>query len=285
MGVFPPIVGELPAQEPYPPLPAVATLRGSVTGTADGAPVEADLAFEALDIYESGQMVPNKTNFEYTGLASARIDPTSGDSTYTIALPPGDYRLTLRPTDVAHAVTVVQPFTVLPSAGTQIEDDLTVAAPTPVVGSAVAGDGRPLASATVEVVPVACVQPGTTVCLPRGAQAMTGADGSFVLALDPGGYALRVRPQDGTRFPWVVLPSLLVGPTPVTLPTLTVPAPVYAGLRLLDAYGNPIVDAIVRAFLLPTQGSGGNPPSAVEIGQAITDPSGQYDMYLAPTSQ
>ena len=280
---FPPIAGELPAAEPYPPLPAVATVRGSVTGAADGAPVEADLSFEAIDVYESGQLLPNPTNFEYTGLASARVDAT-GNSTYAVSLPPGDYRLTVRPTDVAHAVTVVQPFAVLPSAGTQISDDLTAAAPTPVSGAAVTGDGRPLAEATVEVVAVACVQAGTTLCLPRGAQTVTAADGSFSLALDPGGYELRIRPQDGTRFPWVVLP-LLVGPTPVTLATVTIPAPVSAGLRLLDDYGNPIVDAIVRAYLLPSQGTGGAPPAAVEIGQAITDASGQYDMYLAPTSQ
>jgi hypothetical protein len=284
MGVFPPIAGELPTEEPYPPLPAVATVQGNVTGAADGAPVAAQLAFEAIDIYESGQSLPNESNFQYTGLATAAIDPTTGDSTYTISLPPGDYRLTIRPTDTAHAVTVVQQFSLPPSAGTQVVDDLTVQAPTPVQGSAIVGDGRLLAAATVEVVPVGCAQPGSTLCLPRGAQTMTGADGSFALALDPGAYELRVRPQDGTRFPWVVQ-SLLVGPTPVTLATVTVLAPVYAGLTLLDAYGNPIVDAIVRAYLLPAQGSAGALPAAVEIGEAITDASGQYEMYLAPTSQ
>jgi hypothetical protein len=259
-------------------------VQGSVTGAADGAPVSAELAFEAIDVYESGQSVPNDTNFQYTGLATTSIDPTSGSSTYTISLPPGDYRLTIRPTDTAHAVTVVQ-FSLPPSAGTQVVDDLTVQAPTPVQGSAIVADGRVLASATVEVVPVGCVQPGSTLCLPRGAQTMTGPDGTFSLALDPGSYELRIRPQDGTRFPWFVLQSLLVGPTPVTLATMTVPAPVYAGLTLLDAYGNPIVDAVVRAYLLPAQGPGGTSPTAVEIGEAITDATGQYEMYLAPTSQ
>jgi hypothetical protein len=283
MGVFPPIAGELPTEEPYPPLPAVATVQGTVTGAEDGAPVAAQLAFEAIDIYESGQSLPNETNFRYTGLATASIDPTTGDSTYSVILPPGDYSLTIRPTDTAHAVTVVQ-FSLPPKAGTQVVDDLTVNAPTTVQGSAVVGDGRVLAAATVEVVPVGCAQPGSTLCLPRGAQTITGPDGSFTLALDPGGYELRIRPQDGTRFPWVVQP-LLVGPTPVMLAAATVPAPVYAGLKLLDAYGNPIVDAIVRAYLLPAQGSGGAPPAAVEIGEAITDATGQYQMYLAPTSQ
>lgn len=283
-GVFPPIANELPIEETYPPLPAPATVEGVVTDPSDGAPVEADLAFEAIDIYEAGQQAPNDTNFTYTALASARVDPTTGDSIYKLSLPPGDYRLTIRPTDAAHAVTVVQPFTLLPSAGPVVVDFVTVTALVPVQGHARVADGRPLAQATVSVVPRACsLGATTTLCLPRGAQTLTDSDGFFALELDQGSYELQIKPQDGTRLPWVTQ-SLLVGPVPPTLSIVPIPAPVYAGLTLLDAADNPIVDAIVRAYLLPAQGPSGGPPTAVEIGQAITDSSGRYDLYLAPTS-
>jgi len=279
-GVFPPTplsTGVVPMEESYLPLPAVARVFGNVAAT-DSA-VEADLVFEALDIYTAGQQLPNAANYEYTGLATARVDDTGG-STYSITLPPGDYRLTIRPLDLAHALTIL-PFTLLPSDGTQVERDLSTEGPRSVQGSAVVSDGRPLSGATVVALPVACAEPGSTVCLPRGGQTTTQSDGSFSLSLDPGSYQLRIEPQDGTRFPWVVQP-LLVGATPVTVPRVTVSAPVYAGLQLLDAYGNPIVAAVVRIYQVPAQAGAS---TAVEIGRAITDATGHYDMYLAPTSQ
>lgn len=275
----PAVTGQLTTALPYPPLPAVARVSGNVDAT-DVGPVEADLVFEAVDIYESDEQLPNSSNFEYTGLASARIEG-SGGSTYSVDLPPGDYRLTIRPLDLEHAVTVIEPFTLLPSEGTLVARDLEVDLPRSVQGSAVVSDGRPLAGATVEVVPIACVQPGSTQCLPRGAQTTTTADGAFSFDLDPGSYQLRVEPQGGTRFPWVVQ-SLLVGPTPVAVSQITIPAPVYAGLELRDAYGNPIVAAVVRVYQVLTSGTS---TQAVEIGAAMTDATGHYDMYLAPTSQ
>jgi hypothetical protein len=153
----------------------------------------------------------------------------------------------------------------------------------------------------------------------------TAGNGSFSLALDPGAYVLRVRPREGTRLPWFTQP-IVVGPSSVeafdgstegiesltgapldgsglpessappatstSLMTIWVPAPVYAGLTLLDIQGNPIVNAVVRAFRVPTprsasSGGTGVPTQgvieqAVEVGRAMTDATGHYDMYLAP---
>ena len=95
--------------------------------------------------------------------------------------------------------------------------------------------------------------------------------------LDQGSYILRVRPADGTRLPWVTH-SIVVGPTNVSI-DFTVPAPVYAGLQLVDPEENPLVNAVVRMFEIPTKGQ------AIEVGRAITDASGHYDMYLSPLAQ
>jgi hypothetical protein len=141
----------------------------------------------------------------------------------------------------------------------------------------------------VEALPALCADSSTTPeCLPRAAQTTAAVDGSFGFTLDPGAYVLRVRPLDGTRLPWWASPTLIVGPVAVTYGTVSVPAPQYAGLTLHDAKDNPIVNALVRAFQLPAPGSTGGSPAFtqwVEIGEAITDSTGHYDMYLAPPAQ
>jgi hypothetical protein len=114
--------------------------------------------------------------------------------------------------------------------------------------------------------------------MPRDAQTTTTANGTFVLSLDPGAYVLRVRPQDGTGFPWVTQ-ALLVGPTAVTAPAVTVPAPVHAGVRLHDPFDDPVVAAVVRIYQVPATGP------AVEVASALTDATGTYDLLLAPSAQ
>ena len=87
------------------------------------------------------------------------------------------------------------------------------------------------------------------------------------------GAEMCIRDSNGT-----VEVALGSGAKPVSV-AFTVPAPLYAGLELLDPIGNPIVNAIVRAFALPAQTS--PPTPAIELGEAITDATGQYDLYVA----
>ena len=129
---------------------------------------------------------------------------------------------------------------------------------------------------------LATPRPAPSHCSPSAAtrasfSTTTTANGTFALALDPGSYLLRVQPQDGTLFPWVTQP-LLVGPTAVTVPAITIFAPVHAGVELFDPYGNPVVHAVVRVYQVPASGP------AIEVGRALTDETGTYDLYLAPSS-
>jgi hypothetical protein len=142
------------------------------------------------------------------------------------------------------------------------------------------GDGRPVSGATVEAIPEVCANALTGAgCLPRARQSATSEHGSFSLSLDQGTYQLRVRPADGSKLPWVSQ-QLVVQSIPTPPLVMVVPAPVYAGLTLHDSQENPIVNAIVRVFQLS-----GQPSTWVEIGRAITDATGHYDMYLAPPAQ
>jgi hypothetical protein len=281
---FTPVANVLDVEEPFPALPAPTSLSGTVTDLDGQTPVEADLVFEVLPnttngIYESGpppKLIPS--NFEYTGMAQARIDPTTGAASYSLKLPAGQYTVTVRPLD-SHGVAVVQAFDVPPSLTPVTAPNLSAGTMQLVTGSAVVSDGRKLSGALVEAVPTACATGTSTACLPRPGQTITGDDGSFNLDLDPGGYVLRIEPPDGTHFPWV-LRTLLVGPAPVNLaPATVVYAPVYAGLTLRDPFENPIVNAVVRVYQVPAKGA------ALEVGRAITDTTGHYDMYLSPSSQ
>jgi hypothetical protein len=296
-GVFPALGQELPVQETYPPLPQPVTMTGNVV-FVDGSSVPADLVFEALSISDqSGRTV---SNFEFVGYASARRATSAGASVYSVLLPPGQYRVDVRPIDPTIAVTIADVLVDVSPA--VFHRDFTVLTMSTVQGTAVVADERPLSGATVEALPTQCFAPPATAdagvapaaiapssspsCLPRSGQVTTRPDGSFALDLDPGGYILRVRPVDGSRLPWVTQ-TLTVGVDPSQqLPPVSfmVPAPAHAGMQLFDpTLQNPIVNGVVRAFARPTQApSATSPPTpAIELGRAITDTNGRFDLYLA----
>ncbi|MGH7268961.1 MAG: hypothetical protein ACREJ3_00905, partial [Polyangiaceae bacterium] len=279
-GVFAPAgvppAQELPSQETYPPLPPAVAVRGRIA-TSSGAPVLADVTFQAFAIVAGGR--ENTANFEFLTRAAASLDPRTGAAVYSVDVPPGQYNLVVQPVDAASGVTQME-LDVPAQAGPLMAPAITVAAAWPVHGRATVADGRPLSEGLVDAVPVRCAastshvagsaaDPVTT-CLPRAQETTTGADGSFSLSLGPGDYLLRIRPADGTRLPWVVEP-LSVGGAAANVPAVIVPAPIRAGQRLVDPSGNPVVRAVVRVFTVPLSGQ------AVEIGRAMTDASGRYD--------
>jgi hypothetical protein len=294
--------GTLSATESYPALPSPMQVTGTLSAP-DGAPVEADIVFEATGIAVATERRPqgapcllNTTNFEYEAQASARID-ASGSSRWAVTLPVGQYRVSIRPLDPtpsppaapgpvpAFGVTLVSAFSVGPTkeaCAPPSDTALRVSATQQVEGIALVADGRPLSGAEVDAIPVECADGSAGApCLPRPREAGTGDDGGFTLLLDPGGsYLLRVRPAGGTRLPWTYLQKPLAV-TPGSMPTLgiVVPAPFSAGLTLQDPSANPIQDAIVRIFELHPSGRW------VEVGHAVTDASGHYEMYLAPPAQ
>jgi hypothetical protein len=70
-----------------------------------------------------------------------------------------------------------------------------------------------------------------------------------------------------------------VSDSPTTLAPITVPAPVAAGLTLVDPTGAPIAQAQVRFFSLSSDNA------AVEVGRALSDQYGTFEMYLQPPAQ
>ncbi len=278
-GIFAPVGNDLPPEELYPALLPPMTVSGQVAGV-DGTPVAADLIFEALAVSgANGASFPS--NFEFTAWASASPG-ASTDSTYSVVLPQGRYRVSVRPRDGVSEVTIVTPPFVVGAgadAGAANTSDFVVDVLRTVQGQAVVADGRPLAAATVEAFPVGCTDGTSVWCLPRDAQTITDAHGSFDLALDPGQYILRVEPAQGTHLPWVVQPLPIPTGNLPNVPSVKIPAGTSVGLSLFDPSGDPMIHALVRAFLLPTTGV------AVEVGSALTGTDGKFDMYLTLPSQ
>jgi hypothetical protein len=307
------------------------TVQGSIAWS-DGHPVSADVVFEASGIYavasmpatassdagpskeggsageggEAGLQYPLQTQgFEYVAHTTAQPDlaasdggvPESGVSTYSIVLPPGEYRISVRPLDVApspvdagppsHGVLVIDGFDTGQGADSIPGPDIAVPVAPILSGTAVVADGRPLSGATVEALPVHCAQsmrndggtplPDSPACMPRYAQGQTAdSDGSFALALDPGEYLVRVEPVDGTRLPWVAQ-SVSVPPSGQI--AFRIPAPVHRELQLFGQDGIAVTNAVVRMFTVPASGL------AIELGRAVTDPAGRFDMYIDPAAQ
>ena len=282
-------------RQPIPTMAPAQFVSGKVTGLpsgeAGGGPVEAEIYFEVspTDSTTGIWATPvgattlafNDANFEYSAHATASIDPTTGDATYSISLVPGLYRVTARPLDSAHQVTpVASLFNVDPTAGAT-SPDIAVDVLRIVTGSVTVADMRPMAGASVQALPVSCSTGGTAnSCMPRSGQTTTDTNGAFQMSLDPGGYTLTIQPQSGTGFPWVTQQVLVQATPTTTVPNIQVPAPVDAGLQLFDPYGNAVIGAVVRVYQPPTA-----TVPAILVGEAFTDVTGTYDLLLAPATQ
>jgi hypothetical protein len=285
------VAGGLGAAEVYPQSPAPVRVSGAVKfNTSAGAPVAADVVFESVSLcrdYVSGgttTVVLDPTTLAFTTTV------TAANGSFSAVLPMGVYRVTVRPYDTTAQVTVIPNLATTTVLSNQQCGAPTQPAPLVVVsqrtvrGTAMVVDGRALADATIEAIPTACSDSRSSpTCLPRAGGTTTANDGSFIMSLDQGGYLLRVRPAEGSAFPWVVTP-LTVGPSDMSADVPLVQAPTDAGFVLQDPVAcNPIVEAVVRMYETPAAAAG--PGSSYEVGEALTDSTGEYSMYLAPPAQ
>jgi hypothetical protein len=280
--LYTPVNGSLIDSGTFPKLPPAVSAQIQVVDHL-GRPTPADLVFEAVDMcrYALNGTAPVhdllSANHDFSFVTRASADA----GTATVQLPLGGYRVTAIPRSGGAALTVLNPLSLAdPHCNPQPLKPIQLLQTSVVTGIASVADLRPLADATIEFVPTVCadgeVDPS---CLPRWAQTITSTGGAFSTPLDPGTYLLRVRPAQGSGLPWVVQPLIVTSTATTMAPVTTVPAPVPAGLQLFDALGNPAADALVQIFENPASG---NP---YEIGEAVADATGHFDMYLDPAAQ
>src|SRR5580658_445163 len=147
--VFAPIVlganAVLPATETYPALPAPSVIAGSILAE-DGSSVAADVFFEALAITDANGN-SNTSNFEFVGEAQATPNGSFGLPTYSIELPQGTYRLSVRPLDPTLQVTSLT--LVVGSQNDPSVGNVYVAPLRTAYGAATVADGRNLSGAEI----------------------------------------------------------------------------------------------------------------------------------------
>lgn len=266
----------------YPLTPVPAIVRGSVTVSGGSAPASALLLFRSKKIYITTADATFTTNLVYEARVTAVPSGSGADARYSVRLPRGEYDVIVIPTDGGAAKSIFT-TTVSIDLDTQDGKDFALKPKRGVRGVARVSDGRPLAGAKIIATPASTLAASglDPDRWPRLASTSTDADGSFVLRLDPGTYDISVRPADGSRLPWVVVPARAIqaGDSDLVLSDpIDVPAPIGVGLALADPQDNPIVRALVRAFAVPTGGA-----AFVEVGRALTDDTGRYELYLAGT--
>ncbi len=276
----------------YPLIPPPATVKGSVTITIGGAPPSADILFRSKKIYLTTADPSFTTDLFYEARATAVAASDGADARYSVRLPRGEYDVIVVPSDGGAAKSVLG-LTVVTDLDTQDGKNFALRPKRVMRGIARVSDGRALAGAVVVATPAASLAAAgvPTERWPRLAMTTTELDGSFALALDAGPifdagttydtYDITVRPAESSRLPWVVSPSRSV-PTGDTDFVLTdpieIPAPINKGLTLVDPQENPIARALVRAYAVPAGGT-----AFVEIGRALTDATGHYELFLAGT--
>ena len=299
----------------YPSMPGPVAYNFTVTEDDQQDPVEADLLFQTTGVYAYAPSNPclvpvlsdagladsgnegasqpaflNNATLEFSAQGHTSFDAGTEGWSLSVALPPGEYRVVVRPSDLAHSV-VSQSIVVFPNltdAGTRQASFLAPSTVT-VSGSVYVADGRPLNQASVVGIPVSCEQSAssaTDACLPKAQSTTTGTDGSFSFQLDHGEYFLSIRPVEGTGLPWLV-PSapFQVSDAGVSLPPVYVPAPTHVRLRFEDAHDNPIVGATVRVVTAPNSAStAAGAAVSFEIGHGITDEAGSVELILPPPS-
>jgi hypothetical protein len=287
---------------PYPSVPSPVSVSGSVVDQ-DGHALQATLHLVGTGLLDiepvTGECRPTFASaLKYDVLISTNSDGLFQD----LELPQGTYAVTIDPLVGGMGSTSAAKSTVpldvqskqCPGGGT-IRDQLLKASSLVSLGNVqvAIADGRPLANAEVDFTPAGALltssmtgEPLAVEDWPRPFTVTTDKSGSFSVALDPGPYDITVRPAAGTNLPWIVYPAFQIMNPLQTLPKLVVPAPALLGpLTIHGPDDSPVADAVVRAFLFTSCPMGGASTClgpAVQIGNALTDSNGTFEMFLAP---
>ncbi|WP_440997580.1 VWA domain-containing protein [Arhodomonas sp. SL1] len=135
---------------------------------------------------------------------------TGRDGTVSYALPPGSYRVTVRPEGIAAPDEHIEDVTVEPGAGTSRSLDI----PSGRLNVDVTTNGKPLDARTY------LVNAATDKEADRGS---TGGDGAVTYAVPVGSYRLRIRPE-GIAAPDQVIEDIVVQADRTTSRSLDIPA-------------------------------------------------------------
>jgi hypothetical protein len=265
----------IPKNLRYPTIPAPGLVTGRVIAAPEGAPLVARVFFRSTS-------EPGLKNSLGVLLRYAIDLRTDAEGRYAVRLPAGTYDVVVVPEDGSgYGVAISQ---------RQITDEpiqqgksLQAARQPLLQGKVRLADGRALSNADVEARPSIQIDPPSPfAAMQRVARGRTAADGSFSVRVDPGFYDVAIKPEEGSRFPWLVTVARRVEDRDLLLEDQVVRLPFDASQTIFDPTGSSVIrGALVRAYALPDL-TGGR-ARFVEIGRARTTDDGSYEMFFSPT--
>lgn len=216
---------------------------------------------------------------------------TDADGLFKAKVPPGTYRVIAKPLD-DQSLAISEATWVIPDDATSCFCGQVVSLPPKVTleGDVLTPDQGSLLQASAVASP--SLPPpisyldrklGRAPELPREATAFIG-DGYLLMSVDPGAFDFSVRPNAGSRYPWLVRSKLTVQPAEAysSVGTLTIAHPVVVAGVVSDPFGEVVPGASIRAWL-PVKNEEGISRTVIQIGDALTDESGRYTIYLPPS--
>ena len=243
-------------------VPAVRSIQyeGTVEDAAGGA-ADATLEFVSGDVAD-----------EESGLrGSFRANVVATEGSFTTTLLPGNYDVTITPTDLSFAVSTESVRITSSMEDDVIQGQLFRVDRRTQLGGSVLANNTAQALSDVPVEARAAIADATR---NRTSESVTDETGRFALLLDVGSYDLFLRPGVETGFAWIVAPDLAVGAVDSTLISnyqVTAPVPVHGIVR--DANDIELAGLEVRAFALSGE-------RYVEVGRSRIDEDGSYEVLL-----
>ncbi|MFT5356946.1 MAG: hypothetical protein ACI9KE_004173 [Polyangiales bacterium] len=240
-------------------VPAVRSIEyQGIVEDASGNAANATLEFVSNDVAD-----------EESGLrGSFRANVIATEGRFNTILLPGNYDVTITPTDLSFAVGT-ESIQIAPSMEGIRGQLFRVDRRTQLGGSVIATNTiLALSDVPVEARAVADATRNRT------SESVTDETGRFALLLDVGNYDLFLRPSVESGFAWIVAPDLAVGAVDSTLISnyqATPPVPVHGIVR--DANNNELAGLEVRAFALSGE-------RYVEVGRSRIGDDGSYEVLL-----
>ncbi|MBI4701474.1 MAG: carboxypeptidase regulatory-like domain-containing protein [Deltaproteobacteria bacterium] len=236
---------------------------------------------------QSQQLLGGKFGANAAYKTSVGTDPAGG---FRVPLLPGTYKVTAVPSAGSHLALTGQSWIV--TAGDLGGGHTIALDPKPhLVGSASTPRAEPAAGVSIYLQPSASAPQSyleqvltTTTVLPSSATMLTDAAGAFSLEVDPGVLDLAAQPSPSSGYPWLVLSRVAVkasaDPATTDLGSLALSNPVVLRGTLLSPEGLGLGGALVRAWLPVQSQNEGGEPTAIQVGETLSDAAGGYILRL-----
>ncbi|NUQ79748.1 MAG: carboxypeptidase regulatory-like domain-containing protein [Polyangiaceae bacterium] len=224
--------------------------------------------------------------------AAFKVDvETDADGLFKAKVPPGTYRVLAKPLE-DQSLAVSEATWVIPDDATSCfcGQVVSVLPKVTLAGEVLTPTQMPLLQASVVASP-SLLPPisyldrklGRAPEPPREATGFV-EERYLSMSVDPGAFDFSIRPPAGSRYPWLVRSKLTVQPAEAfsSVGTLSIAHPVVVTGVVSDPMGDVVAGASIRAWL-PVKNEEGISRTVIQIGDAVTDESGRYTIYLPPS--